>query len=130
MIRAALYAWNRGALVVADDATMPPTIVEVLPFDDAGEVRFHDLARVLATHNVDRLLCVDAPVFPELARALAGRLRGAAETAGLEVVVVDDGRRKGQRGAAAKLCPRGSAPEAVRDALAMVLANMAAPVAP
>ena len=127
MRRAALYCWAHGSLVIVDDGE-PPAIVNAVDFD-AATADPYALARMVAAHDVARLLVVSATPeagqrpFPEAAAGLAGELLLLCGGAGVEVVEVPESRRKAHRGAAAKLCPRGSGSEAARDALAMVLAD-------
>ena len=134
MRRAALYAWNRGSLVIVDDGE-PPAIVNAVDFD-AARVDPYALARVVVAHDVARLLVVSATPeagqrpFPEAAAGLAGELLLLCGGEGVEVVEVAESRRKAHRGAAAKLCPRGCGTEAARDALAMVLADREPAAAP
>jgi hypothetical protein len=121
--RAALYAWNRGALVIVDDGE-PPRIVDAIDFA-VGEVDPYALANWVTSNAAERLLvpAMGGPQ-PEAAQNLVAFVVGLCSRAGVEVVSADEARRKAHRGAAAKLAPRGTASEVVRDALAMVVADM------
>lgn len=133
MRRAALYAWNRGALVIADEGPDGPVVVDSTEFTtDASPDR---IAAMVRDNAVERLLVpsrieeAGRRPFPEEAHAFAERV--VALCPGVEVVSVLESSRKAQRGAAAKALPRGAGSEAARDALAMVLAdNCPAPTRP
>jgi hypothetical protein len=127
--RAALYAWNRGALVVVDEGPAGPVVVDSTEFTtDASPDRIVAMVR---DNAVERLLVpsrieeAGRRPFPDEAHAFAERV--VAMCPGVEVVAALESSRKAQRGAAAKALPRGAGSEAARDALAMVLADNCPP---
>jgi len=67
--------------------------------------------------------------FPEPAKAFARAMETLCDAAVIEIAYVEEPVRKAHRGAARKLLPHGSGTEAARDAMALVLADMA-PAAP
>jgi hypothetical protein len=121
--RAALYAWNRGALVIVDDGE-PPRIVDAIDFA-VSEADPYALANWVTSFAVERLLvpAMGGPQ-PEAAQNLVAFVVGLCSRAGVEVVSADEARRKAHRGAAAKLAPWPGHPEVVRDAIAMMLADV------
>lgn len=124
MRRAALYAWNRGALVIVSERTGGPVLFDSLDFEvatvDPGE-----LAAFVALHGAERLLV--AEVGPDAARLLASTVGPLCSAMGVEVASVPETSRKAHGGAASKLCPKGSCSMATRDAMALALADMGQP---
>lgn len=132
MIRAAVYAWNRGALVVVDDAATPPTIVDTLDFE-AESADLGLLAATLVSNDVERVMFTAAEaspgrLFPGPAVALALQFGTACGASGLAVSVVSESERKAHEKSAAKMV-EGTASLTVARALSLVLADMAAPAA-